>query len=164
MTTPTQDVVRIAREAGYAGIEARAERLLRDATEVRATAAIVRPDEVLALNGVALSLRPDGRMDRRLIEADLKARLSIGMEIGSPFLLAIAPRAPGLATSRAMPGTRDALVVARDHASVMGIGIAFEFLGFRDSPINTPALAAETVERIDGIRVVLDSCHWHASG
>jgi len=164
MTTPTQDVVAIAREAGYSGIEARAERLLRDATEVRATAAVVRPNEVLALNGVALSLRSDGRMDGKLIEADLKARLSIGREIGSPYLLAIAPRAPGLATSRAMPGTRDALEVARDRAAVMGIGIAFEFLGFRDSPINTPELAAETVDRIDGIGLVLDSCHWHASG
>ena len=127
MTTPTQDVVAIAREAGYSGIEARAERLLRDATEVRATAAVVRPNEVLALNGVALSLRSDGRMDGKLIEADLKPRLSIGREIGSPYLLAIAPRAPGLATSRAMPGTRDALEVARDRAAVMGIGIAFEF-------------------------------------
>src|SRR5438552_11143511 len=83
MTTPTQDVVAIAREAGYSGIEARAERLLRDATEVRATAAVVRPNEVLALNGVALSLRSDGRMDGKLIEADLKPRLSIGREIGS---------------------------------------------------------------------------------
>ena len=101
---------------------------------------------------------------RVLIEADLKPRLSIGREIGSPYLLAIAPRAPGLATSRAMPGTRDALEVARDRAAVMGIGIAFEFLGFRDSPINTPELAAETVDRIDGIGLVLDSCHWHASG
>ena len=79
-------------------------------------------------------------------------------------LLAIPPRAPGLATRTAIPGTRDALELARDRADALGIRIAFEFLGFGDCPINTPALAAETVDGIDAIDLVLDSCHWHASG
>ncbi len=164
MTTPTQRVVAIAREAGFTGIEARAERLLQDAEEVRATAATARPNEVLSLNGVALSLLPDGRIHRELLEADLEARLRLCREVGSPYLLAIAPRAPGLPASRAIPGTRDALQLARDRAGAMGLRIAFEFLGFGDSPINTPALAAETIQGIDGIWLVLDSCHWHASG
>jgi 2-keto-myo-inositol isomerase len=164
MTTPTQRVIEIARETGYAGIEARAERLLKDAAEVRATANLVRPREVLTLNGVALTVQADGRMDRRLIEDDLKPRLQICQELGSPYLLAIPPRAPGLETRRAIPGTRDALELARDRADRLGIRIAFEFLGFGDCPINTPEIAAETVDRIDGIELVLDSCHWHASG
>jgi len=164
MTTSTERVAVIARDAGYAGIEARAERLLKDPDEVRATAAIVRPNEVFTLNGVALSLRSDGRMDRDLLEADLAARLDICTQMGSPYLLAIAPRYPGLATSRAIPGTRNALEVARDMANAVGVRVAFEFLGFPDSPINTPALAAETVDGIDGVWLVLDSCHWHASG
>src|SRR5207245_10939640 len=63
-----------------------------------------------------------------------------------------------------LPGTRVARAVARARAAFMGFAIASEFLGFRDSPINTPELAAETVDRIDGIGLVLDSCHWHASG
>ena len=42
MTTPTQRLLAIARETGYAGIEARAERLLGDGAEVRATAAMAR--------------------------------------------------------------------------------------------------------------------------
>ena len=164
MTTPTQRVLEIARETGYAGIEARAERLLQDAAEVRATAEIVRPRDVLTLNGVALTVRADGRMDRQLIDADLPPRLLICQDLGSPFLLAIPPRAPGLETRRAIPATRDALELARDHADKLGIRIAFEFLGFGDCPINTPAIAAETVDGIDGIDLVLDSCHWHASG
>jgi 2-keto-myo-inositol isomerase len=164
MTTPTQRVLEIARETGYAGIEARAERLLDDNAEVRATAAIARPREVLTLNGVALTVRPDGRMDRALIEADLAPRLEICRALGSPYLLSIPPRAPGLATRRAIPGTRDALELARDRADTLGIRIAFEFLGFGDCPINTPAIATETVDGIDGIELVLDSSHWHASG
>jgi 2-keto-myo-inositol isomerase len=164
MTTPTQRVLEIARETGYAGIEARAERLLDDRGEVRATAEIVRPKEVLTLNGVGLTVRPDGRMDRQLIEADLGPRLQICQDLGSPYLLAIPPRAPGLETRRALPATRDALELARDRADKLGVRIAFEFLGFGDCPINTPAIAAETVDGIDGIDLVLDSCHWHASG
>lgn len=164
MTTPTQRVLEIARETGYAGIEARAERLLDDRDEVRATAELVRPKEVLTLNGVALTVRPDGRMDRHLIEDDLRPRLQICQDLGSPYLLAIPPRAPGLETRRALPATRDALELARDRADKLGIRIAFEFLGFGDCPINTPAIAAETVDGIDGIDLVLDSCHWHASG
>jgi 2-keto-myo-inositol isomerase len=164
MTTPTPNILAIARETGYAGIEARAERLLKDAGEVRATAKVARPAEILTLNGVALTVRPDGRMDRALIEADLGSRLEICRQIGSPYLLAIPPRAPGLETRLAIPGTRDALELARDRGSALDIRIAFEFLGFGDCPINTPDIAAQTVDGIDGIDLVLDSCHWHASG
>jgi 2-keto-myo-inositol isomerase len=164
MTTPTQRSLEIARETGYAGIEARTERLLEDPAEVRATAGIVRPKDVLTLNGVALTVQADGRMDRRLIEDDLRPRLQICQDLGAPYLLAIPPRAPGLETRRAIRGTRDALELARDRADRMGIRIAFEFLGFGDCPINSPAIATETVDGIDGIDLVLDSCHWHASG
>src|SRR5207244_7761172 len=132
--------------------------------EVRATAGSVRPKEVLTLNGVALTVRPDGRMDRQLVEADLRPRLQICQDLGSPYLLAIPPRAPGLGTRRAIPGTRDALELARDRADRVGIRIAFEFLGFGDCPINTPEIATETVDGIDSVDLVLDSCHWHASG
>jgi 2-keto-myo-inositol isomerase len=164
MTTPTQRVLSIARETGYAGIEARAERLLKDGAEVGATASIAQPREVFTLNGVALTVRADGRMDRQLLETDLATRLEICHQLGSPYLLSIPPRAPGLETRRAIPGTRDALELARDRADKLGIGIAFEFLGFGDCPINTPAIATETVDGIDGIDLVLDSCHWHAGG
>jgi 2-keto-myo-inositol isomerase len=164
MTTPTDRVLQIARQTGYAGIEARAERLLKDAAEVHATAEIVRPGDVLTLNGVALTVRPDGRMDRRLIEEDLRPRLQICRDLGSPYLLSIPPRAPGLETRRAVPATRDALELARERADKLGIRIAFEFLGFGDCPINTPAIAAETVDGIEAVDLVLDSCHWHASG
>jgi len=164
MTTPTDRVVAIARETGYAGIEARAERLLKDPAEVRATVHLVRPAEVFTLNGVALTLQADGRMERRLIEDDLRPRLQICEDLGSPYLLAIPPRAPGLETRRAIPSTRDALELACERADARGIRIAFEFLGFADCPINTPAIAAETVDGIEGIDLVLDSCHWHASG
>lgn len=164
MTTRTPRVVEIARATGYAGIEARAERLLKDSSEVQATAEIVRLGDILTLNGVALTVRPDGRMDPHLIEDDLRPRLQICRDLGSPYLLAIPPRAPGLETRRAIPATRDALELARERADKLGIRIAFEFLGFGDCPINTPAIAAETVDGIEAVDLVLDSCHWHASG
>jgi 2-keto-myo-inositol isomerase len=164
MTTPTRRVLEIARAAGYAGIEARAERLLKDDAEVQATAEIARPQEVLTLNGVRLTLRDDGNVNRDTLEADLEPRLRICRELQAPYLLAVPPRAAGIATRSAIPGTRDALKLARDRAAELGVRIAFEFLGFEDCPINTPAIAAEVVDGLDGVHLVLDSCHWHASG
>jgi len=164
MTTPTPRVMSIARQVGYAGIEARAERLLKDVSELHATAEIARPEDVLSLNGVALTLHRDGRVNRDILDEDLAPRLRICKEIGAPFLLAIPPRAPGVKTGPAIAGTREALEHAREHAAAMNIRIAFEFLGFEDCPINTPALAAETVDGIDGVELVLDASHWYASG
>src|SRR5260370_20491101 len=103
-------------------------------------------------------------MDRRLTEDAWNPRLRICQDLGAPYLLAIPPRAPGLATRRAIPATRDALELARDRADLAGIRIAFEFLGFGYFPINTPDIAPATVDGIDGIELVLDSCHWYASG
>jgi 2-keto-myo-inositol isomerase len=164
MTTATPRVLEIARAAGYAGIEARAERLLEDDAEVQATAEFAQPQEVLTLNGVRLTLRDDGRVDREKLEADLEPRLRICRELQAPYLLAVPPRAPGMTTGSAIPGTRDALQLARDRAARLGLRIAFEFLGFDDCPINTPAIAAEVVDGLEDIDLVLDSCHWHASG
>ena len=45
-----------------------------------------------------------------------------------------------------------------------GSASAFEFLGFGDCPIDTPELAGRVVDGLDGVDLVLDSCHWHASG
>jgi 2-keto-myo-inositol isomerase len=164
MTTPTRRVLEIARATGYAGIEARAERLLEDEAELRAAKEAAGPQEVLTLNGVRLTLRDDGRVDRKTLEAELAPRLRICRELQAPYLLAVPPRAAGITALSAIPGTRDALELARDRAAPFGVRIAFEFLGFEDCPINTPGLAAQVVDRLDGVDLVLDSCHWHASG
>jgi sugar phosphate isomerase/epimerase len=59
---------------------------------------------------------------------------------------------------------RDGLVILRDAAARDEIGVAFEFLGFGDCPIDTPELAGRVVADLPGVDLVLDSCHWHASG
>ena len=164
ISTPTERVLALARDAGFAGIEARAERLLKHTDEVRAAALAAASGEVFSLNGIWLTLRPDGHMDRGVLEADLPLRVAICNELGAVYLLAVAPRAPGLRVNDAMVGLRDALELVAEGARRAGIRVAFEFLGFRDCPVNTPALAAEVVDRVEGIEMVLDSCHWHASG
>lgn len=164
MTTPTNRVLEIARGSGYAGIEARSERLLMGSDELRATAALGRRGSVFSLNGISVSIRSDGSVDRRKLEEDLPERLRICKEVDADYLLAVAPRAPGVATARAMPGMRDGLRLISEAADRRGIKIAFEFLGFRDCPVNTPSLAGELVADMPEVDVVLDSCHWHASG
>lgn len=164
MTTPTPRSVEIAREASYSGIEARAERLLVEPDELAATSGAVRLGEVWSLNGVRIGLRLDGSLERGRLEADLAPRLEICRALGAEYLLAVPPRIPGLSEARALPGIRTGLALARDRAAKAGIGLAFEFLGFTDCPIRDPDAAAETVRDLPGVDLVLDSCHWHASG
>lgn len=164
MTTPTARSLLVARQAGFAGIEARAERLLVSDDEVRAVAKTVRDGEVWSLNGVRLALLPDGALDAATLTADLGPRLRIIRHVRASYLLAVPPRMPGLPSTKALPGIRAGLRVARDLAAAQGVRVAFEFLGFADCPINSPALAAEAVAGLDDVDLVLDSCHWHASG
>jgi 2-keto-myo-inositol isomerase len=164
MHTATVQSLEIARETGYAGIEARAERLLEDPAEVAAASAAVRPAEVWSLNGVRISLRPDGSLDQPLLESDLEPSLEVCRALGAGYLLAVPPRMGGLTEEAALGGIRDGLRIARNGAARIGVRIAFEFLGFFDCPIGTPAAAARAVDGLDDVALVLDSCHWHASG
>ena len=165
MSTPTPRQLSIARDAGFDGIEARAERLLTGASEVAATAAGLRDtEEVWSLNGVRIGLDPDGRLERDRLEADLVPRLEICAAIGAAYLLVVPPRVAGLTKEAALDGVRAGLRAARDAAARHGVRVAFEFLGFADCPIATPASAGSVVEGLDEVELVVDSCHWHASG
>ena len=164
MTTPTARQVQVARASGFDGVEVRAERLLGADAELRAAAAVVRPGEVWSLNGLQLQLREDGALDRERLETELPPRLEICRALAAAYLLVVPPRRAGADRSKAVAAMRAGLATARDAAASIGAGIAFEFLGFADCPIDTPALAAAVVTGVPGVDLVLDSCHWHASG
>jgi sugar phosphate isomerase/epimerase len=164
MTTPTDRHIRIARETGYVGVEVRAERLLAAPEEVAMSAAIARPEEVWSLNGIQLQLTPEGLLDRERLATEMAPRLQICRHLATAYLLVVPPRAGGPDPERAIGAMRDGLAILRDAAARDGIGIAFEFLGFADCPIDTPELAGRVVADLPGVDLVLDSCHWHASG
>jgi 2-keto-myo-inositol isomerase len=164
MTTSTARHIEIAREAGFDGVEVRAERLLGAPDELLAAAAIVRPGEVWSLNGIQLQLRPDGGLDRARLDADLPPRLEICQALGASYLLVVPPRAADADRRRGLAAMRDGLAAIRDRAALIEVGTAFEFLGFGDSLVDTPAAAGDVVAAVPGVEVVLDSCHWHASG
>jgi 2-keto-myo-inositol isomerase len=164
MTTRTDRHIEVARAAGFDGVEVRAERLLDPPDEVRAAAAIVKPGEVWSLNGIQLQLAPDGRLDRERLDEELPPRLEICRSVGASYLLVVPPRAPGAERAASVAAVRDGLARIRDAAAPVEVGTAFEFLGFGDCPIDTPALAAEVMSAVPGVELVLDSCHWHASG
>ena len=138
--------------------------MLTDADELRETANAVRDGEVWSLNGIRVSLRPDGSLDRDQLSADLDSRLEACRAIGAETLLAVPPRIGGVDEATVRAGAREGLELARDRAGAAGVSVAFEFLGFLDCPIRTPDAAARTVDGLEGVNLVLDSCHWHASG
>jgi 2-keto-myo-inositol isomerase len=164
MTTSTARQVEVARATGFDGVEVRAERLLGAGEELRAAAAVIRPGEVWSLNGLQLQLRDDCALDRERLEAELRPRLEICRALGAAYLLVVPPRRADADRPKAVAAMREGLGEAREAAASIGAGIAFEFLGFADCPIDTPALAAEVVMNLPGVDLVLDSCHWHASG
>jgi 2-keto-myo-inositol isomerase len=164
MTTATARHVEISRLAGFDGVEVRAERLLGAPAELDEAVAVVRPGEVWSLNGIQFQLRPDETLDRDRLDAELAPRLDICRALGAAYLLVVPPRTAGVDRGRAMRAMQEGLALARDLAATDGIRLAFEFLGFADCPIDTPALAGDVVAGVPGVEVVLDSCHWHASG
>jgi 2-keto-myo-inositol isomerase len=164
MKTPTEPHIGIAREAGYDGVEVRAERLLDAAGELAAATNIVGRGEVWSLNGLQLQVGADASLDRDRAERELEPRLAICEAIHALYLLVVPPRRAGVDRARSIGAMREGLSMVRDRARPLGVGVAFEFLGFADCPIGSPALAAEVVGPLDGVDLVLDSCHWHASG
>jgi 2-keto-myo-inositol isomerase len=164
MTTPTVAAFDIARQVGFTGTEVRTERLLRSDIEVAEAARATRPGEIWSLNGLQLQVDAQGRLDRADLTASLAPRLAIARDVGAAYLLVVPPRAAGVDVGRAIVAMRDGLRITVDAAAASGLRVAFEFLGFGDCPINTPILAATVVDDIDSVALVLDSCHWHASG
>jgi 2-keto-myo-inositol isomerase len=164
MTTPTRAQVEIARRTGYAGVEVRAERLVAAPDELREAASIIEPGEVWSLNGLQVKLGSDGSPRLDLVDDELAPRLDICRALGARFLLVVPPRTASMSPDVAIAGTQSALAIVRDRSAAVGVEVAFEFLGFADCPIDSPDRAAEVVDRVDGVYLVLDSCHWYASG
>ena len=173
MTTPTARHIEVARSVGFDGVEVRAERLLASddpeqaveaRAELNAAANIVRPGEVWSLNGIQFQLLSNEHLDRARMEAEIEPRLAICKALGAAYLLVVPPRTAGVDRDHAIRAMQDGLALARDRAARDGVRLAFEFLGFGDCPIDTPALAGEVVGGVEGVDLVLDSCHWHASG
>jgi 2-keto-myo-inositol isomerase len=164
MTTTTVTSFVVAREAGFVGTEVRTERLLQAPIELAEAARAARPGEIWSVNGLQLHVDSQGRLDRGDLATSLAPRLRIARDIGATYLLVVPPRAAGVDVGRAIVAMRDGLRITVDAAAASGIRVAFEFLGFADCPVNTPILAASVVDGIESVELVLDSCHWHASG
>jgi 2-keto-myo-inositol isomerase len=168
MTTPTARQIDVAVAAGFAGIEARAERLRgkENAGELEAAVKAARASggSVLSVNGLGLQALPGGALDEEKLSADLPELLDITASLGAPLLLVVPLRAPGVAFEDALPGMREGLARAHDAAERYGIALGFEFLGFGDCPIDTPARALAVAEALPDVGFVPDSCHVYASG
>lgn len=166
MTTRTDAFLEVARDAGYVGVEIRAERLLAPdaAAELHAMAALVREGEVWSLNGIQIRIDEKGRLRRDLLEADLPPRLSVCRAARARYLLVVPPRIDAVDGEHALHGITEGLARIRDAAASIGVRAAFEFLGFADCPIDSPELAVRVADAVPGTDLVIDSCHWHASG
>ena len=161
MTTPSAQALQAALEAGFRGIEIRMERLSAQPGEVAEVRAMQQA--VLSVNGLQIQIGVTGQVDQERLERELLERLSRCRELSAPMLLIVPPRTAGLGLETALPNLRAALRFCQAEAARSGIGVAFEFLGFPDCPVNTVPAAMRVTVGLD-IPLVIDSCHWYASG
>ena len=161
MTTPSAQALRAALEAGFRGIEIRMERLMAQPGEVAEVRTMQQA--VLSVNGLQIQIGVTGQVDQERLERELDERLSCCRELSAPLLLIVPPRTGVLGLETALPGLRAALRFCQAQAAESGISVAFEFLGFPDCPVNTVSAAMTVTSALD-IRLVIDSCHWYASG
>lgn len=161
MTTPSAQALQAALDAGFRGIEIRMERLLPHPEEAQATADL--GGEVLSVNGLQVQIGAGGQTDQPRLEQELAERLDFCVQLHSPYLLIVPPLTEGLSTEAALPAMQSALKFCKAQAAARGVKVAFEFLGFPTCPFNTLDSAERAVEGLD-IELVIDSCHWYASG
>lgn len=161
MTTPSAEGLKAALDAGFRGIEIRMERLNDHPEE--AQAALEAGGETLSVNGLQIQQDTQGQVDQPRLERELAERLDFCVQLHSPYLLIVPPLTEGLSLEAALAPMREALVFCKGQAAARGVKVAFEFLGFPTCPFNTVASAAQAVEGL-GIELVIDSCHWYASG
>lgn len=164
MTTPTSQQLEIARQAGYDGIEARVERLLDSPEETSEAASSARRGEIWSLNGFQLQLTPHHRLDMERLEAELNPRLRLAKELGVSYLLVVPPLTAGVSRDNGLRAMREGIEITRDAAAEAGVKIAFEFLGFSNSLVNTPELAVQLVRDIPGVDLLIDAFHWYLAG
>lgn len=164
MSTPTVEQMRVALEAGFAGIEARAERLLgRGRARERRRAIRGLPGlggTVLSVNGLGLKVDARGRLDCPRLDRDLDELLDLTLALRSRYLLVVPPR-DALASPDAV---REGLARALDAGARRGVALGFEFLGFADAPVNTLRGAVAMVGSLPRLGLVVDTCHTYASG
>ena len=146
MTTPTDQHVRIARATGYAGVEVRAERLL----EARGGGPR-RPPRRPGRRGLEPQRHPAPAETRREVSTatpgrrDGAAARRSAARSAPPTCSSSRPGRPAPTATGRSSAMRDGLAILRDKLREEGIGIAFEFLGFADCPIDTPELAGRVV-------------------
>ncbi len=163
MRTDTWTVLQAARAAGFAGIEARAERLLSAPAEAKQLERA--PDgAVLSLNALRLPLTQDGQLVQPALEAEAVRLLELAQMIRARYLLVVPPRVPGLGFAAARVALGRALAGVARAAGTVGVRVAFEFLGFPDSPVRTLEAALELVQPLEGVGLVMDACHLYMSG
>jgi 2-keto-myo-inositol isomerase len=162
--------IRVAREAGFDGLEiwaAKLRKFLQSGTPTELKSLFDEQGlEPYSINSVEHITFRDAAGQQRLF-AECEELCAIAQAINCPYLVVVPSPLPG-GVSQVEVTEHSARVLA-ELASVAGrydVALAFEFLGQPDCSVQTLAHADEIVRRVNDARVglVIDSFHFYAGG
>jgi 2-keto-myo-inositol isomerase len=172
-TTGAADLLtdlRVARDAGYGGLEIRDTKLeaylagggsLQD-LHLAFRQAGVRP---LSMNALERAT-PSAGAARAAVLARCRTLCAWASALGCPYVVAVPGPPDGADTAAVQQSSVDALramaAVAREH----GMKIGFEFLGSPDGSVRTLAAARQIVEEVadPAVGLVIDAFHYYVGG
>jgi len=168
MTSPFETDVRIAGEAGYDVLEITATKLdkyldshtIQDARKLIDAAKL----KTHAINSVAkINFRDTA--GQIAVLARTRQLAEYARTLGCPWLVAVPGPAPaGTKWSDVRENTVAALRAMCDAAQSVGVGLAWEFLGFPWCSVRTVAQSWEIFQAVNkpNIGMVIDTCHYFA--
>lgn len=172
-TTMTADLVTdimVAGRAGFDALEIWAAKLRRF-LETGTTAELnhyfqrygVRPWSINSIERITFR-SPE---ERQALRAECEMLCRWAQELGCPYIVVVpGPRPRGVAPADV---TVDVTFILRELSEVArryGIGLALEFLGFKECAVRTLARAYEIIQRVDDphVGLVLDAFHFYVGG
>jgi len=169
MTSPLEDDVRVAAEAGYDALELWAAKLPgyleRHSLDELSALLIEHGIVPWTINSIERMTFGGTERDRELREEC--ARLSeVARAVGAPAIVVVpGPRADGVTNGDVVRVTVEALRTLSEIGGP-GVGLAFEFLGPPWCSVRTLDVALEIIDAVDrpNVGLVLDSFHFYAGG
>lgn len=120
----------------------------------------------LSLNALEeINTRP--ARGQRALEEECRKLAGWARELSCPTLVAVPGRLSAPQPEReVVPRTVDALAALAEIAAAHGVRVGFEFLGFRESSVNSLQMARRVLARLDhpAAGLVLDTFHFYLSG
>ena len=170
-TIPTSGLandIRLAGEAGFDALELLDDKLIvaLKGGSLNFLKKLMKKHGVTPLSiGLLEDILTQDREKQATLESQCYAMASAAAKLGAPWIVASVGRMPeGMSQDEARPRLVELLRFYAEIAPMFGkVGLAFEFTGYPDSPVQTLGQARELRAEVgaENTTIVLDTFHFH---